>query len=293
MHLHSVGFWLYSAIPVAVVGEIAWYFFVWRRAYPWREMLSSVGVFILRIPTKLLRPLIVLPLGYLVWSHRLITVPLDTVWGLALLFLGVEFAYYWMHRLAHEVRWMWASHMVHHTPEHIHFASAFRLGGTEVLSGNWLFYVPLYWLGFNPLAVSGALAVNLAYQFWLHTDIVSNLGPIEWIFNTPSHHRVHHASNGVYLDKNYGGVLIVWDRLFGTFAAERRETEIVYGLVHPIGTLNPLRIVFHELIVMAEDFTRATTWRERLRQLFGRPGDSLSAGAAAPLLLPTEVVAAE
>lgn len=290
MHLHHLRLWFYPVILIAVLGEIGWYVLVWKRAYPWREMLSSVAVFILRIPMKMLRPLIVLPPGYLVWSHRLTTVPLNTVWGVGLLFLGVEFAYYWMHRSAHEIRWMWASHMVHHTPQHIHFASAFRLGGTEVFSGSWLFYVPLYWLGLNPAAVSAMLAVNLAYQFWLHTDIVGRLGPVEWIFNTPSHHRVHHASNGACLDKNYGGILIVWDRLFGTFAAEEHQPEIVYGLVHPIGTLNPFRIFFHEWIVMAGDFARATSWRARLQQLFGRPGDSLT--AATPLLLPPAAIAA-
>jgi len=292
MHIHHLRLWFYPIIVVAVLCEIAWYLLVWKRSYPWRELLSSVGVFILRIPVKLLRPLVVLPVGYLVWSHRLMTVPLNTIWGLALLFLGVEFAYYWMHRSAHEIRWMWASHVVHHTPEHIHFASAFRLGGTEVFSGSWLFYIPLYWLGLNPLAVSGMLAINLAYQFWLHTDIVGRLGPLEWILNTPSHHRVHHASNAVYLDRNYGGILIIWDRLFGTFAAERSQTKIVYGLVHPVGSLNPLRIVFREWITMARDVARAPSWRERLTQLFGRPGASL---AARPLVSPlnAEAIAAE
>jgi len=290
MHIHHLRLWFYPIILVAVVCEIVWYLFVWKRSYPWRELFSSVGVFILRIPVKLLRPLVVLPIGYLVWSHRLMTIPLNTVWGLALLFLSVEFAYYWMHRSAHEIRWMWASHVVHHTPEHIHFASAFRLGGTEVFSGSWLFYVPLYWLGLNPLAVSGTLAINLAYQFWLHTDIVGRLGPLEWVLNTPSHHRVHHASNAVYLDRNYGGILIVWDRLFGTFAAEQPQTAIVYGLVHPVGSLNPLRIVFHEWVMMARDVARAPSWRERFTKLFGRPG-----ATAEPLALPlnAEAIAAE
>lgn len=293
MHIHHLRLWFYPVILVAVLGEIGWYLLVWKRAYPWREMLSSVAVFILRIPARFLRPLIVLPLAYLVWRHRLLTVPLDTAWGLALLFLGVEFAYYWMHRSAHEIRWMWASHMVHHTPEHIHFASAFRLGGTELFSGSWLFYVPLYGLGFNPVAVSGMLALNLAYQFWLHTDIVGRLGPIEWVFNTPSHHRVHHASNGLYLDRNYGGILIIWDRLFGTFVAEDPATPIVYGLVHPVGSLNPFRIVFQEWIMIGRDFVRAPSWRERLTQLFGRPGDSLAARLPSPILPPPQAIAAE
>jgi sterol desaturase/sphingolipid hydroxylase (fatty acid hydroxylase superfamily)/outer membrane scaffolding protein for murein synthesis (MipA/OmpV family) len=268
-HLREL--FLYLVIPAAVAFEVIWYRFVQRRPYPWSEMSSSVAVYILRIPFRLLRPLLVSPLVYLAWSHRLITLSLDSVWTLLLLFLGVEFAYYWMHRASHEIRWMWASHAVHHTPEHIHLASAFRLGPTEVFSGTWLFYFPLYLLGFNPVAVSAMQAINLAYQFWLHTDLVGRFGPLEWVFNTPAHHRVHHASNGEYLDRNYGGILIIWDRLFGTFAAERPQTPITYGLVHPVGSLNPILIIFHQWLTMIRDCARASTWRERLKQLFGRP----------------------
>lgn len=265
---------LYALIPLSIAVEIVWFVLIQRRRYPWAEMLTSIGVSFLRLPFRLLRTLTVVPLGYLVWTHRITTLQVNTVWGMLLLFLGVEFAYYWMHRASHEIRWLWASHVVHHTPEQIHLASAFRLGATEVFTGTWLFYFPLYWLGLNPLAVSGMLSLNLFYQFWLHTDLVRRLGPLEWVFNTPAHHRVHHASNGEYLDRNYGGILIIWDRLFGTFAAERKDTPIVYGLVHPIGSLNPLTVTFHEYRVMARDFWRAQTWPQRLKQLFGRPAAS-------------------
>jgi sterol desaturase/sphingolipid hydroxylase (fatty acid hydroxylase superfamily) len=268
--------WFYSFILVAILFEISWYLLARTRSYPWREMLTSVATFALRFPARLLRPLIVAPLAFFLWSHRLATVPVNTAWGLGLLFLGTEFAYYWSHRAGHEVRWMWASHAVHHTPEQIHFASAFRLSATEVISGNWLFYLPLYLLGLNPLAVGGMLAINLFYQFWLHTDLVGRLGLLEWVFNTPSHHRVHHASNTEYLDRNYGGILIVWDRLFGTYAEEHPQTRIVYGLVHPIGSLNPFKILFNEWIAIARDVKRARSWRERLTQLFGRPAASVA-----------------
>src|SRR6185312_15683549 len=172
IHLHHlVRGWLWPVIAGAIALEAGWYLLFRRQSYPWREMWASIGVYLLRFPAKLLRPLTVLPLALLVWSHRIATVPLDTVWGWAAAFVGVELAYYWMHRLSHEVRWLWASHIVHHTPEHIHLASAFRLGATELFSGNWLFYLPLYWLGLNPLAVAAMQALNLAYQFWLHTDV--------------------------------------------------------------------------------------------------------------------------
>lgn len=149
------------------------------------------------------------------------------------------------------------------------------LGPTEVLSGGWLLHVPLFALGLHPLVVGAMMAVNLFYQFWLHTDIIGRLGPLEWVFNTPSHHRVHHASNAEYLDRNYGGILIIWDRLFGTFAREQPQIAIAYGLAHPIGSMNPVRIALHEWGAMAADVRRARSWRERFRQLFGRPGVSL------------------
>jgi len=277
MH-HLVRHWFYLFVLGSVMLEILYFRVIPHRPYPFKEMFASVGVWILRMPVRLLRPLIVAPIAYFVWAHRLTTVPLNSLWGLLLLFLGTEVTYYWMHRASHEIRWMWASHVVHHTPEQIHLASAFRLGATELFSGAWLFHVPLYWLGFNPLAVSGMLAINLAYQYWLHTDLIGRLGPLEWVFNTPSHHRVHHASNEEYLDSNYGGILIVWDRLFGTFMREEPRTAIRYGLVHPLGSLNPFTLLFHEWIAMGRDFAQAHTVRERLRQLFGRPANSLALG---------------
>lgn len=264
--------WFYVFIVVAVSIEIAWYLLVRKRDYPWREMLTSIAIFMMRIPVRLLTAVVVAPVGYFLWSHRVATVPLDTAWGLALLFLGTELTYYWMHRAGHQIRWLWASHVVHHTPEQIHFASAFRLGATEFLSGNWLFYLPLFVLGFSPTAVGAMLAINLFYQFWLHTDLIGRLGPLEWVFNTPSHHRVHHASNDLYLDRNYGGILIIWDRLFGTFADENPKMAIVYGLVHPVATRNPLRLTFHEWITMIRDTIHARSWHERRVSLFGRPG---------------------
>jgi sterol desaturase/sphingolipid hydroxylase (fatty acid hydroxylase superfamily) len=285
MNVHLLRLWLLPMAAAAVSLEILAYR-LRGRAYPWKEFAASTGVLALRLPMRLLRPLIVAPLTLLAWSHRLFTVPLDTAWGLLLLFLGEELAYYWMHRCSHEVRWLWASHVVHHTPGQIHFASAYRLGATELLSGSWLFYVPLYLLGLNPLAVSAMLGINLLYQFWLHTDLVGRLGPFEWVFNTPSHHRVHHACNRAYLDRNYGGIVIIWDRLFGTFAGEQPGTVLVYGLVHPLGSLNPFTLALHEWGAMARDVRRARSIADAVRQLFGRPGDSHSNRAVPEATLP-------
>jgi len=188
------------------------------------------------------------------------------------LFFAVEFAYYWLHRMSHEIRWMWAQHSVHHSARQITLSVAYRLGWTNLISGPWLFLIPVCWIGFDPRSVALMFAANLIYQFWLHTEAVPKLGPLEWILNTPSHHRVHHAVNPEYLDRNYGGVLIIWDRLFGTFAAEQAGKPREYGLVRQIGTLNPFRIVIAEWLVLARDLRRARNLREAFGYLFGPPG---------------------
>ncbi len=277
---HLFGRWFFLFILGSIALEIGWYLLIRRRAYPWRETATTVGVYLLRLPMRLLAPAIVAPISFLLWSWSPFRIPYDTIWGLVLLFLAEELAYYWMHRSSHQIRWLWASHVVHHTPEHLHLASAFRLGATELFSGNWLFHLPLYLLGLNPVAVAAMSGLNLSYQFLLHTEAVGKLGALEWVLNTPSHHRVHHASNPEYVDRNYGGMVIIWDRLFGTFAEERLGTDIVYGLSHPFHSANPLRVAFHEWLALLGDTWRARSWPERLRQLFGRPRDSLAARGA-------------
>lgn len=273
MHsLPSFARWFYPFFLGSILVEVGWYLIIWKRTYPWRETLVSLGIFALHLPVRFASNLLTAPVIYFAWTHRIATVPLDTAWGLALLFLGEELAYYWLHRTGHEVRWAWATHSAHHTPERIHLASAFRLGITEVISGTWLFFVPLSFVGFDPLAVRMMFALNLFYQFWLHTELIGTLGPLELIFNTPTHHRIHHASNEDYLDRNYGGILIVFDRFFGTFAAAREDIRIVYGLVHPVGSTNPVKILFHEWRAIAHDVRHARSWRERWSQAFGRPG---------------------
>jgi len=273
--------------------EIVWYLAIRKDEYPWAEAGSTLGVYAMSLPMRLLTSGLVLGTMFAVWSLRPITIPLDTVWSWMLLFFGVEFAYYWSHRADHMVRWMWAAHVVHHTPARMHFISAFRLSPAQFFSGNWLFYLPLALIGFHPLAIVTLITLNLAYQYWLHTEIIGKLGIFEWFLNTPSHHRVHHASNDEYLDRNFGGVLIIWDRLFGTFAEEKKERAITYGLVQPIGSLNPLKIVFHEWVAMSRDVVRARSLRDVLRQLLGKPGNSFSARTSQPLTLPKPVEHAE
>jgi len=248
--------------------------FVLRRAYNWRAYAASIADLLSRefIVRRLLPLSLATPLIGWAWQHRLTTIPLNDGLSFALLFVGQEFCYYWFHRCSHRMRWFWATHAVHHSPNELNLSAAYRFGLTGRLSGTTVFYVPLIWLGFAPEPVFAILSLNLLYQFWLHTDWVPKLGWLEHVLNTPSHHRVHHASNPQYLDANYGGVLIVFDRLFGSLVVESDDVPCRYGLVKPLLSNNPVVIAFHEWLALARDVWRARTWRERFMFTFGPPG---------------------
>jgi sterol desaturase/sphingolipid hydroxylase (fatty acid hydroxylase superfamily) len=245
-----------------------------KRRYDWRAYFASMADFLVRefIVYRLLPFSLAMPVIGWAWQHRLATIPLNGWVAFALLFVGQEFCYYWFHRCSHRIRWFWATHAVHHSPNELSLSAAYRFGWTGRASGTALFYTPLIWLGFPPQAVFATLSLNLLYQFWLHTTWTPKLGWLEYVLNTPSHHRVHHASNPEYLDANYGGVLIVFDRLFGTLAVERDDTPCRYGLVKPLTSNNPVVIAFHEWLALARDVWQARTWGERLKFVFGPPG---------------------
>ena len=256
---------------LVVVGEALLRRYVWRRPTDLRGVAASLGDALVRRGIALLGLAAVAPLPAFAWAHRLFTVPMNSVPAWLGLYLLVEFAYYWHHRLTHRVRWFWATHSVHHSSNQLMLASAVRLGWTGRLGGAIAFFTPLVWIGFPPQAVFGLLAAGLFYQFWIHADWLPSLGPLEWVLNTPTHHRVHHASNPEYLDCNYGSTLIVFDRLFGTFVEERADIRIRYGLVRPVTSHNPVRIAFHEWLAMGRAFVAARGARARLAVLFGPP----------------------
>ncbi|MBU6407611.1 MAG: sterol desaturase family protein [Alphaproteobacteria bacterium] len=191
-------------------------------------------------------------------------------WSLVLCFLAEDLAYYWFHRTAHERRWFWASHVVHHSSQHYNLTTALRQTWTGDLSASFVFWAPLILIGFPVEMVLMFSAFSLVYQFFIHTETIDRLGPLEWVLNTPSHHRVHHATNPKYLDANYAGVLIVWDRLFGTFIQEEERPS--YGIISNLGTLNPFRIAFHEWAGIARDLLSARSLREIGGYVFGPPG---------------------
>lgn len=193
-------------------------------------------------------------------------------WAWLVLFFLDDLTYYLFHRSNHEIRLFWAGHVSHHSAIRMNFATALRQGVCERFH-KYLFWLPLPLMGFDPLMIFTVMSINLFYQFWLHTALINKLPTwIEWSFNTPSHHRVHHASNPRYLDRNHAGVLIIWDRLFGTFAQEERNDPPVYGLTKNISSYKPLDVVLHEYIAIAEDVKRADRWQDKLKYLFYAPG---------------------
>jgi len=174
-----------------------------------------------------------------------------------------DFAYYWNHRLMHEVRALWAVHVPHHSSEHYNLSTALRQPVAGVF-GVWVPYGVLARLGVRPRLIETSRALNLIYQYWIHTDTIRTLGPAEEFLNTPSHHRVHHGSNERYLDRNHGGILISWDRLFGTFQREQADDPVVYGLTTNIESFNLATVSGHEYRDMFRDVARSTNWRDRL-----------------------------
>jgi sterol desaturase/sphingolipid hydroxylase (fatty acid hydroxylase superfamily) len=274
MTLSTIFAWSPAAVIAFATTEGLVLTFISRRAYDWRCWGASVADLLVReyLVAAFLAFNVAAPLIALAWAHRLGDIPLNGLASFAVLFIGQEFCYYWYHRAAHRVRWFWATHAVHHSPNEFNLGIAYRFGWTGRIAGNSLFYVPLIWLGFPPAAVFATLGLNLLYQFWLHAEWAPRLGWLEYVLNTPSHHRVHHASNREYIDRNYGGVLIVFDRLFGTFAAERDDLPCRYGLTKPLRSHNPLKIAFHEWIALARDLRGARSWRAAIGYLFGPPG---------------------
>jgi sterol desaturase/sphingolipid hydroxylase (fatty acid hydroxylase superfamily) len=262
--------WLVPVVAVAAAtAEGVW--LTRRRSYDWRAYWASLGDALLRGLTRLLP----IGVGYAwlqwCWQHRVQTLSLDGPLAWAALFVAVEFLYYWLHRADHRIRWLWATHAVHHSPEELTLASAYRLGFTMAIEPGAFLFSPLVVLGVPPLAVLGMLAANLLYQFWIHNTWMPRLGPLEWVLNTPTHHRVHHASNPEYLDRNFGGVLIVFDRLFGTFQAPLDGVPLRFGLTTPVRSYDPVRVGLHAWRALFDDLHRARGPRAAAAVLFGPP----------------------
>jgi sterol desaturase/sphingolipid hydroxylase (fatty acid hydroxylase superfamily) len=250
---------------------------LWRartrhEGYDWKAYLTSAGDLAVRQILQFAPYGLAAPVFAWAYAHRLHTFEMSAASSVLLLFIGLEFFYYWYHRTSHTVRWFWNTHSIHHSPNQFTLAAAYRLGWLGKLTGATIFFTPLALLGFQPATVLTALFLNLLYQFWIHADWIPKLGVLEYVLNTPSAHRVHHARNPEYLDANFGGVLIVFDRLFGTYVEERADVPCDYGLVHRVTTYNPVLINLQPWIGLAKDLMSARSPGEVWNYLFAPPG---------------------
>lgn len=243
------------------------------KTYEKKDAFSSIAMGLGNVFLGLLsKGIVLLALFYVYNNFRLFTIPL-TWWSIVLLFFADDFSYYWFHRISHQSRFFWASHVVHHSSKHYNLSTALR----QTWSGG--FYSFIFWLwlplvGFHPGMILFQMSISLLYQFWIHTEAIDKLPKwFEAVMNTPSHHRVHHGSNPLYLDRNHAGILIIWDKMFGTFQPEIKEEKVVYGLVSNINTYNPVKIAFIEWINMFKDvFSGKKSFSSRLKYLIKPPG---------------------
>jgi len=236
--------------------------------YERRDTVTSLTMLLGNVAVNLAMARAVGSLGRLVFKHRIADIG-KRRGSLAVAIVAWDFLYYWDHRWMHEVRLFWANHVTHHSSQRYNLSTALRQPWSGFLL-SWV-YLPMPLLGIPANQVAKAGQLNLLYQYWIHTEAIDRLPkPIEAVFNTPSHHRVHHGADRQYLDRNYGGVLIVWDKLFGTFEPEIRR--VTYGLTKNIETYNPLRVGYHEFIDIGRDVIRTPGLRSKLRHVFGRPG---------------------
>lgn len=249
---------------------------VWARRnapqkYEPRDTLTSLALGVGSTAAGALTAGVVAMAAVWLFDHRLATIGWAW-WAWIACFVLDDFNYYWAHRTGHRVRWFWAAHVNHHSSQHYNLSTALRQTWTGFFALSFVFRIWPAFIGFDPVMIATCGAVNLIYQFWIHTEAVGRLPRwFEAVMNTPSHHRVHHAINPVYLDRNYAGVFIVWDRLFATFQPERDDQRIQYGIVRQLGSFNVLWAVFHEWIGMAKDVWRAP-WRHKLSYLVRAPG---------------------
>ena len=243
------------------------------KSYTAKDAFSSIAMGLGNVFIGFVSKLFVFAALYYVYENlRIFTIPIIW-WSFIILFFLDDFSYYWFHRTSHENRFFWASHVVHHSSKHYNLSTALR----QTWTGS--FYSFIFWLwlpliGFHPGIIIFQMSISLLYQFWIHTELIQKTPKwIEFFFNTPSHHRVHHGSNPIYLDRNHAGILIIWDKLFGTFQPELKSEKVKYGLVVNIKTYNPIFIAFNEWGALFKDLnTKNISVRDRIRYLYKPPG---------------------
>jgi len=263
--------WAIPFFGICVLAE--WLILRRRGVFDWKDGFASMAMGLGMTVSDIIAKLTGLAILMWIWQFRFfdlgVSVPI-----IILAFLIGDFKYYWSHRLAHRVRWWWMAHTVHHSSEHYNLTTALRQPWTNYITGAVIISVPMTLLGFHPLLIAFAGALNLLYQFWIHTEVIDKMPRwFEAVFNTPSHHRVHHGRDPEYLDTNYAGTLIIWDKMFGTFVAEQHRPD--YGIVKKMESYNPITIAFAELIQIFKDaFAPGLKFSERFKYVFAPPGYS-------------------
>lgn len=251
---------------------LEWYQTERRQApiYAWRDSLCNLVLAALHQLGDGIALLLLMP--FFMYLNTLAPWQIETNgWTLAALFLLQDFCYYWFHRASHRVRWLWASHVAHHSSRLMNFSTAFRQSLTYPLSGMWVFWTPLMLLGFDAKLVIAVVAINLAFQFFVHTRWGKHWGFLGYFINTPAWHRVHHACNTRYIDKNFAGVLVIWDRMFGTFEPEDDAEPCRYGITDDFESTNPLTVTFYEWQRIFRHVRLADSFSGKWQALFGPP----------------------
>ncbi|MFC3030929.1 sterol desaturase family protein [Pseudoalteromonas fenneropenaei] len=241
-----------------------------RRFYRYQDSATNTALALLHQAADGLALLLLMPYFSLLHQSAWFVIPFNG-WTLCLAFILQDFLYYWFHRASHRIHWFWAAHAVHHSSKWMNLTTAFRQSVMYPVAGMWLFWTPMMLLGYPPQLVFTVVALNLAFQFFVHTQTVKRLGWLEHIFNTPSHHRVHHGKNPCYLDKNFAGVLIIWDKLFGTFQHELADTPVEFGIVGKAPSNNPLACNFSPWYWLFKQYRAASGYKAKLNVLFGPP----------------------
>ena len=269
MYLDNILYKAAPALAILLLAEVV--YMVIEHRHDKKDMLTSIGLALGALPVSFIINGVVLYTYTLIYQLRLFTIPGNYWWAWVILFLGDDLSYYWYHRISHQVRFLWASHIVHHSSEKFTLSSGLRIPWTSNLTGTFLFWAWMPLIGIEPAMVILMKSVSVIYQFWMHTETIKKLpGWFEAVFNTPSHHRVHHSSDVEYLDKNHAGTLIIWDKLFGTYQEEIFKPK--YGLTENIRSSNPVVIAFHEWKNIFSDLKKTKKIKDRLSYFFKPPG---------------------
>jgi sterol desaturase/sphingolipid hydroxylase (fatty acid hydroxylase superfamily) len=262
------------AAPIFIISIFIEMYFAGRlnlKIHNKKDSLASIGMGLGSLVIGVGMKFLAFTLMFYLYEYRVLDLKMNIWWTWVLLLFADDFIFYWYHRLSHQVRVLWAAHINHHSSQNYNLAVALRQSWGEVIY-KYSFWMILPVIGFHPLAIMTMIGINLIYQFFPHTKLVGKLGLFGLIFNTPSHHRVHHASNVRYLDKNHAGIFIIWDKLFGTFQPELDNEPVVYGITVNINSYNLFYIATHEYINLTKDIKRASKFSDKLKYIFNPPG---------------------